>query len=64
MVHRAGYDLEQAGRIWIRLAQAAGRPEEPSLLRSHPTGPERLAAWQRTVAEIRAAGPDPMPRRA
>ena len=64
MVHRAGYDLEQAGRIWIRLAQAAGRPEEPSLLRSHPTGPERLAAWQRTVVEIRAAGPDPMPRRA
>lgn len=64
MVHRAGYDLEQAGRIWIRLAQAAGRPEEPSLLRSHPTGPERLAAWQRTVVEIRTAGPDPMPRRA
>jgi predicted Zn-dependent protease len=64
MVHRAGYDLDQAGRIWIRLAQAAGGPEQPSLLRTHPTGPERLAAWQRTVAEIRAAGPDAMPRRA
>jgi predicted Zn-dependent protease len=64
MVNRAGYDLEQAGRIWIRLAQAAGGPEQPSLLRTHPTGPERLAAWQRTVAEIKAAGPEALPRRA
>lgn len=64
MVNRAGYDLDQAGRIWIRLAQAAGGPEQPSLLRTHPTGPERLAAWQRTVAEIREAGPNAMPRRA
>lgn len=63
MVARAGYDLDQAGQIWIRLAQAAGGREQPSLLRSHPTGPERLAAWQRTVAEIRAAGPNPTPRR-
>jgi predicted Zn-dependent protease len=63
-VNRAGYDLDQAGRIWVRLAQSAGRPEQPSLLRTHPTGPERLAAWQRTVAEIRAAGPNAAPRRA
>jgi predicted Zn-dependent protease len=63
MVRRAGYDLEQAGQIWVRLAQAAGGNEQPSLLRSHPTGPERLAAWQDTVAEIRSAGPNPLPRR-
>lgn len=64
MVTRAGYDLEQAGQIWVRLAQSAGGTEQPSLLRTHPTGPERLAAWQRTVAEIAAAGPNAMPRRA
>uniref|UniRef100_UPI001F2ECF8D M48 family metallopeptidase n=1 Tax=Falsiroseomonas oryziterrae TaxID=2911368 RepID=UPI001F2ECF8D len=64
MVHRAGYDLAQAGRIWIRLAQAAGGAQQPSLLRTHPTGPERLAAWQRTVAEIAGAPGDAMPRRA
>ncbi len=63
MVHRAGYDLGEAGRIWVRLAQSAGGAEKPSLLRTHPTGPERLAAWQRTVAEIRVAPGDAMPRR-
>ncbi len=64
MVRRAGYDLDQAGQIWVRLGQAAGRSDQPGLLRTHPTGPERLAAWQRTVAEIEAAGPNAMPRRA
>lgn len=63
MVRRAGYNLDEAGQIWVRLAQAAGRPEQPSLLRTHPTGPERLAAWQQTVAEIRGAPGDAMPRR-
>jgi predicted Zn-dependent protease len=63
MVHRARYDLDQAGQIWVRLAQVAGRSDQPSLLRTHPTGPERLAAWQRTVAEIEAS-PDAAPRRA
>ncbi|WP_137177849.1 M48 family metallopeptidase [Roseomonas sp. AR75] len=63
MVQRAGYDLDQAGQIWVRLAQAAGGSEQPSLLRTHPTGPQRLAAWERTVDEIEAAGGSPMPRR-
>jgi predicted Zn-dependent protease len=64
MVHRAGYDLDEAGRIWVRLAQEAGGASQPGFLRTHPTGPERLAAWQRTVVEIRGAGADAMPRRA
>ncbi len=64
MVNRAGYDLDEAGRIWLRLAQAAGGRQQPQLLSTHPTGPQRLAAWQQTVAEIRAAGPAAMPRRA
>lgn len=63
MVRRAGYDLDEAGRIWVRLAQAAGGQEQPSFIRTHPTGPQRLAAWERTVDEIEAAGANPMPRR-
>ena len=63
MVRRAGYDLHEAGQIWIRLAQAAGGGDQPSLLRTHPTGPQRLAAWERTVDEIEAAGSNPLPRR-
>jgi predicted Zn-dependent protease len=63
MVHRAGYDLDKAGQIWIRLAQSAGGPERPSLLSTHPTGPQRLASWQQTVREIRSAPRDAMPRR-
>lgn len=64
LVHGAGYDLEQAGQVWVRLAQSAGRSNRPGLLRSHPSGPERLASWQRTVAEIRAAPGTAAPRRA
>lgn len=63
IVSRAGYDLNQAGQIWVRLSQAAGGTEQPSILRTHPTGPQRLAAWQRTVAEIQAAGGNAQPRR-
>ncbi|PWS36704.1 hypothetical protein DFH01_16365 [Falsiroseomonas bella] len=63
MVRRAGYDLDQAGQIWVRLAQASGGAEQPSFLSTHPTGPQRLAAWERTVDEIQAAGANPMPRR-
>lgn len=63
LVARAGYDLDQAGGIWVRLAQLAGRSDRPGFLRTHPTGPERLAAWQRTVAEIEA-NPAAAPRRA
>ncbi|MGG5808237.1 M48 family metallopeptidase [Falsiroseomonas sp. CW058] len=63
MVHRAGYGLEEAGRVWVRLAQAAGRADAPGLISTHPTGPQRLAAWRNTVAEIGAQPPgEAMPR--
>lgn len=62
LVARAGYDVDRAGQVWAALTQP-GSPETSGLLDSHPAGPDRLAAWQRTSEEIRAS-PDLMPRRA
>jgi Zn-dependent protease with chaperone function len=60
LVARAGYDLDRAGRLWVKLAQ--NNPQEGAgPLDSHPAGPERLAAWRRTASEIRASS-DLMPR--
>jgi predicted Zn-dependent protease len=61
LVARAGYDLDRAGGIWVRLTKAGGQ-DTTTLLSTHPAGPERLAAWKRTVEEIRGK-PDPLPRR-
>jgi predicted Zn-dependent protease len=59
LVARAGYDPERAGRIWAILGR--GRASESAgLLDSHPAEPDRLAAWRRTVEEIRAS-PDLVP---
>jgi predicted Zn-dependent protease len=61
LVARAGYDLDRAGEIWVRLTRAGGGAQTTTLLSTHPAGPDRLAAWRRTVDEIRGA-PNPMPR--
>ncbi len=58
---RAGFDLDRGGTLWAKLTHLSGKGTT-SLLDSHPAGPERLAAWRRTVEEIRA-NPDAMPRR-
>ncbi len=59
---RAGFDLDRAGGLWAKLTHLSGKGTT-SLLDTHPAGPERLAAWRRTVEEIRA-NPEGMPRRA
>jgi Zn-dependent protease with chaperone function len=61
LVARAGYDLDRAGLVWVRLTRG-GPQETTGLLDSHPAGPERLAAWRETVEEIRRT-PDLMPHR-
>jgi predicted Zn-dependent protease len=58
---RAGFDLDRGGTLWAKLTHLSGKGTT-SLLDSHPAGPERLAAWRRTVEEIRA-DPGGMPRR-
>ena len=61
LVARAGYDLDRAGLVWVRLTRG-GPQETAGLLDSHPAGPERLAAWRQATAEIRLS-PDAMPQR-
>jgi Zn-dependent protease with chaperone function len=58
---RAGYDLDRAGALWAKLTHLSG-DTATSWLDTHPAGPERLAIWRRTAAEI-ARDPAAMPRR-
>jgi predicted Zn-dependent protease len=58
---RAGFDPDRAGGLWAKLTALSGQAST-GLLDSHPAGPERLAAWRKTVEEIRA-DPAAMPRR-
>jgi predicted Zn-dependent protease len=58
---RAGFDLDRAAGLWAKLTRLSDRTET-GLLDSHPAGPERLAAWRKTAAEIESSA-DKMPRR-
>ncbi len=53
ILYRAGMDLDQARSFLVTMARASGR-RETGMLDTHPAGPERLAAWDRAVAEVRA----------
>lgn len=61
LLARAGYDPAQAGGLWVRLARRDGAPGAAGVLDRHPSDPERLAAWRRTVQEVRAS-PGLVPR--
>lgn len=56
---RAGYDLEEASQVWVRLAKASGNMET-GWLDTHPASPDRLAAWRQASAEV-AADDDMLP---
>jgi predicted Zn-dependent protease len=58
---RAGYDLDRAAGLWAKLTHLSG-DRSTSILDSHPAGPERLAQWRATAAEI-ARDPQRGPRR-
>ena len=49
---RAGFDIDVAPQLWRRMA--ALMPRQSKALPTHPAPPERLAAMERTVAEIKA----------
>ncbi|MFZ5782913.1 MAG: M48 family metalloprotease [Pseudomonadota bacterium] len=61
ILYRAGIDLEKARGVLLAMARSSHRTET-TILDSHPVGPERLAAWDRAVAEIRASGGQLPPR--
>ena len=54
ILYRAGIDLDKARGLLVTMASDSGRMET-TFLDSHPAGPERVAAWDRAAAEIRAS---------
>jgi predicted Zn-dependent protease len=52
LMARAGYDPDAADALWVKLAKASGRMKT-QLFDTHPAGPDRLAAWQKSVDEVR-----------
>jgi len=62
ILYRAGVDLDKARGFLVTMARASGK-RETGMLDTHPAGPERIAGWDRAVAEIRAAK-GRLPRRA
>ena len=55
ILYRAGMDLDKARAFLVTMARSTGQ-RETGMLDTHPAGPERLAAWDRAVAEVRASG--------
>jgi predicted Zn-dependent protease len=53
-LYRAGFDLGRARGFLLTMARASGRTET-GMLDTHPAGPDRLAAFDAGVAEIRAS---------
>ena len=54
ILYRAGIDLDKARGLLVTMAASSGRMQT-TFLDSHPAGPERVAAWDRAAAEIRAS---------
>jgi predicted Zn-dependent protease len=54
ILYRAGVDLDKARSLLVNMAARSGGMAT-TFLDSHPAGPERVAAWDRAVAEIRAS---------
>jgi predicted Zn-dependent protease len=54
ILYRSNVDLDKARGMLVTLARASGR-RDTGMLDSHPAGPDRIASWDRAVAEIRAS---------
>ena len=54
ILYRSDIDLDKARGILVTMARGSGR-RETGMLDTHPAGPERLAAWDKAVAEVRAS---------
>lgn len=55
ILYRAGIDLDKARGLLVGMAAGSYRTVT-TFMDTHPAGPERLAAWDRAVAEIRGSG--------
>ena len=60
ILYRAGYEPDLARNFVLTMARAEARRDRGGIdlgwLRTHPAGPERLAAFDATLAELRASG--------
>ncbi len=56
---RAGYDLHDGRMLWAKLTRQSEN-YETGLFDTHPSGPDRLAAWDVTVMEVERS-PDLLP---
>lgn len=54
IMYRAGLDLDKARVLVVSMAADSGSMRT-TFLDTHPAGPERVAGWDRAVAEIRAS---------
>ena len=54
IAYRAGIDLDKARGVMMTMARMSGK-KESGLLDTHPVGAERLAGFDRAVAEVRAS---------
>lgn len=54
ILYRSNVDLDKARGLLVTMARASGR-KDTGMLDTHPAGPDRLASWDRAVAEIRAS---------
>lgn len=52
LMTRAGYNPQNGKGLWVTLTKAKGKMQT-GLFDTHPSGPERLAAWEETVDEVR-----------
>ncbi len=54
ILYRSDMDLDKARGFLVIMARAS-KQRETGMLDSHPAGPERLAAWDKAVEQIRAS---------
>jgi len=61
LLARANYDLHKAGRVWVVLSKLGSGESHASMFDTHPAGPERVAAWEKAIAEVEAS-PNKLPQ--
>jgi predicted Zn-dependent protease len=54
ILYRAGVDLDKARGFQVKMAMESGKTET-GILDGHPAGPERIAAWDQAVQQVRAS---------
>jgi predicted Zn-dependent protease len=54
ILYRAGMDLDKARNFMVKMARASDE-KETGLFDTHPAGPDRLAAWDKALQDVKAS---------